>query len=147
MPNVLINLVFFFFIVLAWLYESLCGFQATGTYPFIVPLLPEIFQMQDINDDQDLQNMATHVLNQIASYTYPPAIVHQMIDKFVEILTESPSWHVRVKALPVVQVFYFKHLFTLTKAEMIKVMDVVSGMLMDTQIEVRICRGKKCFLQ
>jgi len=144
MPNVLINLVFFFFIVLAWLYESLCGFQATGTYPFIVPLLPEIFQMQDINDDQDLQNMATHVLNQIASYTYPPAIVHQMIDKFVEILTESPSWHVRVKALPVVQVFYFKHLFTLTKA---KVMDVVSGMLMDTRIEVRIYRGKKCFLQ
>jgi len=56
----------------------------------------------------------------------------------VEILTESPSWHVRVKALPVIQVFYFKHLFTLTKAEMIKVMDVVSGMLMDMQIEVRI---------
>jgi len=101
--------------------------------------------MQDINDDQDLQNMATHVLNQIASYTYPSAIVHQMIDKFVEILTESPSWHVRVKALPVIQVFYFKHLFTLTKAEMIRVMDVVSGMLMDMQIEVRVYRVRDAF--
>jgi proteasome activator subunit 4 len=92
--------------------------------------------MQDVNDDHDLQAMATHVLNIIASYPYPPDMIPIMIDKLVEILTESSSWHVRVKALPVLQVFFFKHLFMLNKEKTGKVMDVVSGMLRDNQIEV-----------
>ena len=111
--------------------------QATGTYPLILPLLPSVFQMQDVNDDQDLQSMATHVLNIIASYPYPPDMIPMMIDKFVEILTESSSWHIRVKALPVLQVFFFKHLFMLSKDKTDKVMDVVSRMLKDSQIEVK----------
>ncbi|RGB33631.1 hypothetical protein C1646_815894 [Rhizophagus diaphanus] len=123
--------------ILAWLYDALTTWQSTGTYPLILPLLPSVFLMQDVNDDQDLQVMATHVLNIIASYPYPPDMVPMMIDKFVEILTESSSWHVRVKALPVLQVFFFKHLFMLGKDKTDKVMDVVSGMLKDNQIEVR----------
>ncbi|KAG9300251.1 hypothetical protein G9A89_011324 [Geosiphon pyriformis] len=123
--------------ILAWLYDSLSSWQATGTYPFILPLLSEIFQMQDVNDDQDLQAVATHVLGLIASFTYPPRLVPGMVNKIVGILLESGSWHIKVKALPVLQVFYFKHLFMLSQEEMIKVMDVVSGMLLDNQIEVR----------
>ena len=127
---------YLFNLVLAWLYDALTMWQSTGTYPLILPLLPSVFLMQDVNDDQDLQAMATHVLNIIASYPYPPDMVPVMIDKFVEILTESSSWHVRVKALPVLQVFFFKHLFMLSKEKTDKVMDVVSGMLKDNQIEV-----------
>ena len=112
--------------------------QATGTYPLILPLLPSVFLMQDVNDDQDLQAMATHVLNIIASCPYPPDMIPMMIDKFVEILTESSSWHIRVKALPVLQVFFFKHLFMLSKDKTDKVMDAVSGMLKDSQIEVSL---------
>ncbi|CAG8548665.1 30916_t:CDS:10 [Gigaspora margarita] len=123
--------------VLAWLYDALTVWQASATYPLILPLLPSLFQMQDVNDDQDLQAAATHVLNVIASFSYPPDMVQLIIDKFIEILTETPSWHVRVKALPVLQVFFFKHLFMLSEDKMIKVMDVVFVMLKDTQIEVR----------
>ncbi|CAI2164709.1 4841_t:CDS:10 [Funneliformis geosporum] len=123
--------------ILAWLYDALTMWQATGTYPLILPLLPSVFLMQDVNDDQDLQSMATHVLNIIASYPYPPDMIPMMIDKFVEILTESSSWHIRVKALPVLQVFFFKHLFMLSKEKTDKVMEVVSKMLKDNQIEVR----------
>ncbi|CAG8434329.1 1354_t:CDS:10 [Diversispora eburnea] len=123
--------------VLAWLYDALTVWQASGTYPLIIPILPSVFSMQDVNDDQDLQAAATHILNIIASFPYPPDMVDSMIEKFIEILTETPSWHVRVKALPVLQVFFFKHLFMLSEEKMIKVMDVVSGKLKDSQIEVR----------
>ncbi|CAG8466985.1 9745_t:CDS:10 [Ambispora leptoticha] len=123
--------------VLAWFYDSLSSWQATGTYSFIIPLLSEIFHMQDVNDDQDLQSVATHVLGMIASFTYPPEMVLVMINKIIEILRESPSWHIKVKALPVLQVFYFKHLFMLTPEEMLRIMNTVSDMLMDSQIEVR----------
>ncbi|CAJ0904050.1 1258_t:CDS:10 [Entrophospora sp. SA101] len=111
------------------------GKTASGTYYLILPLLPSIFQMQDVNDDQDLQTVSTLVLNIIASFPYPPDMVPLIIDKFLEILTESSSWRIRVKALPVLQIFFFKHLFMLNKREMIKVMNVVSGMLKDNQIE------------
>ncbi|CAG8478849.1 9710_t:CDS:10, partial [Acaulospora colombiana] len=123
--------------VLSWLYDALTIWQASGTYPLFIPLLPSVFLMQDVNDDQDLQSLATHVLNIIASFAYPPDMVPPMVKRFVEILTETPSWHIRVKALPVLQVFFFKHLFMLSEEEMIRVMDVVSGMMKDTQIEVR----------
>lgn len=122
--------------MLAWLYDALTVWQASGSYPLIIPLLPSIFLMQDVNDDQDLQAAATQVLNIIASFPYPPDMVDLMIDKFIEILTETTSWHIRVKALPVLQIFFFKHLFMLSEEKMIKVMDVVSGRLKDSQIEV-----------
>lgn len=92
--------------------------------------------MQDINDDQDLQIMASRVVILVAQLSYPPAMVPLMVDKFVEMLTVSSSWHVRVKALPVLQVFFFKHLFLMETKVVMRVVEVVSGMLLDNQIEV-----------
>ncbi|RUP06523.1 armadillo-type protein [Jimgerdemannia flammicorona] len=126
-----------FIVLLCWLHEALSTWRIAGTYPYILPLLPELFQMQDVNDDQDLQTMSTRVVTLIAQLSYPPEMVPLMVDKFVEMLTVSSSWHVRVKALPVLQVFFFKHLFLMEPKEVMRVMDVVSGMLLDNQIEVR----------
>lgn len=123
--------------VLCWLHEALSNWRVAGTYPHILPLLPELFHMQDINDDHDLQTMASGVLNLIAQTSYPPALVPQMVDAFAQILTESNSWHIRMKALPILQVFFFKHLFLLQSSEVIRIMDVITNLLMDTQIEVR----------
>jgi proteasome activator subunit 4 len=93
--------------------------------------------MQDMNDDHDLQTMASGVLNLIAQTSYPHSLVPQMVDAFAHILTESNSWHIRMKALPILQVFFFKHLFLLQSEEVIRIMDVITNLLMDTQIEVR----------
>jgi proteasome activator subunit 4 len=123
--------------VLCWLHEALSNWRVAGTYPHILPLLPELFHMQDINDDHDLQTMASGVLNLIAQTSYPHTLVPQMVDTFAHILTESNSWHIRMKALPILQVFFFKHLFLLQSSEVIRIMDVITDLLMDTQIEVR----------
>jgi proteasome activator subunit 4 len=123
--------------VLCWLHEALSNWRVAGTYPHILPLLPELFHMQDISDDHDLQTMASGVLNLIAQTSYPLSLVPHMVDAFAHILTESNSWHIRMKALPILQVFFFKHLFLLQSSEVIRIMDVITNLLMDTQIEVR----------
>ncbi|KAF9979719.1 hypothetical protein BGZ75_009303 [Mortierella antarctica] len=123
--------------VLAWVFQALSGYRVQATYGVILPLIPELFQMQDIPDDQDLQQLATLSLLQLARFVYPAQLMPQMVDMFYRILKESTSWHVRSNVLPVVQIFFYTNLFSMDVEMMVKVMDAVSGMLLDPQIEVR----------
>lgn len=122
---------------MCWLREALHHWNLSGTLPYIVPFLQRIFAMQEVNDDQDLQMMATRVLNLIARLPYPPSMLPTLIDQFLTILTTSTSWHIRIRALPVLQIFFFKHLFVMSSDQLIRIMEVIGQMLMDTQIEVR----------
>ncbi|CAO3568761.1 unnamed protein product [Mortierella alpina] len=123
--------------VLAWVFQALSGHRVQATYGVVLPLIPELFQMQDIPDDQDLQQLATLSLLQLARFVYPAQLMPQMVDLFYRILKDSTSWHVRSNVLPVVQIFFYTNLFSMDVAMMVKVMDAVSGMLLDPQIEVR----------
>ncbi|KAI8379085.1 uncharacterized protein BYT42DRAFT_495617 [Radiomyces spectabilis] len=123
--------------VLCWLHAALTQWRVAGTLALVVPFLPRIFQMQEINDDQDLQQMAGRVLRLMAQVSYPPSMVCTMIDQFVAILTTSSSWHMRIRALPILQIFYFKHLFVMNSDQVLRIMSVISSMLLDSQIEVR----------
>ncbi|KAG0349377.1 hypothetical protein BG004_007004 [Podila humilis] len=123
--------------VLAWVFQALSGFKVQATYPVVLPLVPEMFHMQDIPDDQDLQQLATLSLLQLARFVYPPSMVPEMVDMFCTILKSSTSWHVRNNVLPVVQIFFYTNLYSMDVQMMVKVMDAVSGMLFDPQIEVR----------
>ncbi|KAI9254007.1 hypothetical protein BY458DRAFT_521472 [Sporodiniella umbellata] len=123
--------------VLCWLHEALVHWRLPGILPYVPSFLPKIFVMQEMNDDQDLQVMATRVLNLIAQLSYPPNMLPGLIDQFLSILTKSTSWHIRIRVLPILQVFFFKHLFAMTGSQPLRIMEVVSQMLLDTQIEVR----------
>ncbi|EIE84146.1 hypothetical protein RO3G_08856 [Rhizopus delemar RA 99-880] len=123
--------------ILCWLHETLIHWRLSGTLPYIIPFLPKLFVMQEMNDDQDLQVMATRVLNLVAQLSYPPSMLPDLIDQFLTILTTSTSWHIRIRVLPVLQVFFFKHLFAMSSAQLLRIMEVISQMLLDTQIEVR----------
>lgn len=101
--------------------------------------------MQDIPDDQDLQQLATLSLLQLARFVYPPSMVPEMVDLFCTILRSSTSWHVRNNVLPVVQIFFYTNLYSMDVQMMVKVMDAVSSMLLDPQIEVRRWRTAVCF--
>ncbi|KAK3822755.1 MAG: hypothetical protein J3Q66DRAFT_424160 [Benniella sp.] len=123
--------------VLAWVYQSLTGYRVQATYGVVLPLIPEIFQMQDISDDQDLQQLATVILLLMARFMYPASMVPTMVDLFCKVLKESTSWHVRSNVLPVLQIFFYTNLFSMDVDMMVKVMNAVSSMLLDPQIEVR----------
>ncbi|KAG0225196.1 hypothetical protein B0O80DRAFT_458867 [Mortierella sp. GBAus27b] len=123
--------------VLSWLYHSLTGLRVQATYGVVLPLIPELFQMQDIPDDQDLQQLATLILLLLARFTFPASMVPRIVDSLCKILQESTSWHVRSNVLPVLQIFFYTNLFSMDENTMVKVTDAVSSMLLDPQIEVR----------
>ncbi|KAF9169581.1 hypothetical protein BGX20_010129 [Mortierella sp. AD010] len=123
--------------VLGWLYQALSGFRVQATYGVVLPLIPELFQMQDISDDQDLQQLATLTLLQLGRFVFPAKMVAEVVDIFCKVLRESTSWHVRNNVLPVLQIFFYTNLFSMNVDMVVKVMDSVSSMLLDPQIEVR----------
>ncbi|KAI9033800.1 hypothetical protein CLU79DRAFT_851017 [Phycomyces nitens] len=123
--------------VLCWLHEAVKHWRVAGTLPYVLPFMPRLFKMQEMNDDQDLQQMATRVLHLMAQLSYPPSMVPQLIQEFIDILKTSSSWHIRIRALPVLQIFFFKHLFVMDGDQILRIMEIISAMLLDPQIEVR----------
>ncbi|KAF9586315.1 hypothetical protein BGW38_007062 [Lunasporangiospora selenospora] len=123
--------------VLSWVFQALSGFRVKATYGVVIPLVAELFQMQDIPDDQDLQQLATVSLLQLGSFTYPASMVPMITNLFCKLLQGSTSWHIRNNVLPIVQIFFYTNLFSMDVELMVQVMDAVSSMLLDPQIEVR----------
>lgn len=94
--------------------------------------------MQELHDDPNLQAMASSVLNALTQFVYPPAMVEKLLDEFVTVLTQSESWRIRTRTLPMLQVFFFRNLFNLSSDQIVRVMSVVGGLLLNAQIEASV---------
>ncbi|KAF9978770.1 hypothetical protein BGZ73_000417 [Actinomortierella ambigua] len=130
--------------VLSWMNAALSGARIQATYGLLYPLFSEVLQMQDVADDQDLQQLATVVLWKMAKLVFPPSHVPDLVELFCKTLhvATTSNWHIRNNLLPVVQIFFFTNLFSMQVDMMVQVMDAISGMLLDPQIEVRQLAAK-----
>ncbi|KAF9164493.1 hypothetical protein DFQ26_001384 [Actinomortierella ambigua] len=130
--------------VLSWMNAALSGARIQATYGLLYPLFSEVLQMQDVADDQDLQQLATIVLWKMAKLVFPPSYVPDLVELFCKTLNvaTTSNWHIRNNLLPVVQIFFFTNLFSMRVDMMVQVMDAISGMLLDPQIEVRQLAAK-----
>ncbi|KAJ3037851.1 hypothetical protein HDV00_001266 [Rhizophlyctis rosea] len=135
--------------VLAWKAEAVVSHRVSGTYPIIRYIMPEVFLMQDW-EDQDLQKMAQSVASVYPQLPHTRQMIPQAIQMLVSVLRNDSNgsnnggesattrrWHVKARVLPVLQVFFFKHLHLLSTDLTMVVMDTVSGLLKDPQVEVR----------
>lgn len=100
--------------------------------------------MQELHDDPDLQAMASSVLNALTQFVYPPAMVEKLLEEFIAVLTKSESWRIRTRTLPMLQVFFFRNLFNMTSDQIVRVMSVVGGLLLNAQIEVSVLASSLC---
>lgn len=88
--------------VLTWLWSGMNDYRVTTIYPFVERLLPELMQMQDMQDNQELQKWATVVLATMAALPYPASLVPSVLDSFLT-LFQSTSWRTRLAVLPLLQ--------------------------------------------
>ncbi|CDS14218.1 hypothetical protein LRAMOSA06388 [Lichtheimia ramosa] len=123
--------------VLCWLHDALRQWRVECVLPYVVSLWKRIVSMQELHDDPDLQAMASSVLNALTQFVYPPAMVEKLLEEFIAVLTKSESWRIRTRTLPMLQVFFFRNLFNMTSDQIVRVMSVVGGLLLNAQIEVR----------
>lgn len=123
--------------VLVWLMASLMRCRVSSTFALVLPFLPELMRMQDIHDEPELVNYAKGVATIISRLEYPPDLVEPFVDKLIEILDTTDSWHTRARILPIVQIFFFRHLFLIKSTTVIKIMERVFLLLTDSKVEVR----------
>ncbi|KAF5355656.1 hypothetical protein D9756_004216 [Leucocoprinus leucothites] len=107
--------------VCKWLYQSLHDLHAISAFDYILPLMvrdfnvdripqtdsgigqSEIFRFTELNDNDDLASRASRLLVRMCGVTPPVPLVSPILDAIFHTIQNSPSWKVRLKALPLVQ--------------------------------------------
>ncbi|KAI0076264.1 hypothetical protein K474DRAFT_1757648 [Panus rudis PR-1116 ss-1] len=124
-------------LVCRWLFQSIHDTNATTSFDYILPLMPELFRFTEINDNDDLAHRAKMVLTRMCGVIPPKALINPILDEFFKAIQLSPSWRVRLKILPLVQVFYFRQAPILSDIKIVEMIEVICRCLDDEVVEVR----------
>lgn len=124
--------------ILTWIFHSVDLTEAYLLLPFVPDLiLPEILHMLDLNEDPDLMTVARGVFLQLGNIVYPTMQIQPMVDSLVRTMTEDPIWHHRIRILGIVQVFFYRNMFILSRADRKRLFDALIQLMSDSQLECR----------
>ncbi|OBZ79723.1 Proteasome activator complex subunit 4 [Grifola frondosa] len=128
-------------LVCKWLFQSIHDTNAVSTFDYILPLMPELVRFTEINDNDDLSLRAELLLVRMCGVCVPRQLINPILDGIFTAIQSSPSWRVRLKILPLVQVFYFRQAPLLSDVKIVEMMEVVCRCLDDEVVEVREMAG------
>ncbi|GLB36425.1 putative protein with domain of unknown function (DUF3437) [Lyophyllum shimeji] len=123
--------------VCKWLYQSVHDVYAISTYDYILPLMPELFRFTELHDNNELAARSSTLLVRMCGVTPPRLMVDQILDAIFEAIQKSPSWRIRLKALPLCQVFYFRQVPLINDYKIVEMLEVICECLDDEVVEVR----------
>ncbi|QRW00399.1 proteasome activator complex subunit 4 [Ceratobasidium sp. AG-Ba] len=121
--------------ILQWIWGAGHSSMAPLIFPYVMPLLPEMFQMSNLNDSSELMTYSNAVLYLLSAVTPPLDYVEPIVNALIEATTSSPLWRVRLNALPILQVFYFRNLPSMSDAIITRIIDVLLLCLKDDNVE------------
>ena len=125
--------------VLLWLDSMLSSHECIQLLQFFPNVFMEqLLHMMDVKEDQELQGLAYHVFRHIPNIPHRVGEDSELITSLIRIGKTSLLWHQRLRVLINMQVVYFRRLFLITQEQQKDLFDCVSGMLEDTQLEVRL---------
>ncbi|KAF8887958.1 hypothetical protein CPB84DRAFT_1816581 [Gymnopilus junonius] len=113
-----------------WLYQSLHDLHANSTFDYILPLM--VF-----NDNNTLAVRASNLLVRMCGVAPPVPLINPILRAIFDAIQNSPSWRVRLKALPLLQVFYFRQLPLISEIKIVEMLEVLCRCLDDEIVEVR----------
>jgi len=120
-----------------WLFQTLHDINAIAAFDYILPLMPEIFRFTEVNDNDELLSRARLLLVRMCGVTPPRPLIGPILNGIFDTILNSPSWRVRVQALPLVQVFYFRQVPLLSDARITEILEMLCKCLDDEVVEVR----------
>ncbi|WVQ73567.1 hypothetical protein IAR50_003145 [Cryptococcus sp. DSM 104548] len=122
---------------LLWMIVELSDVRAGSAFPYIIPILPQIFELREMNDNLELQRTCGRLLAMITSITPALTLIEPLIAKLVQILQDSTSWRTRMNVMPVLSLVYFRNLALLSESCKVQCLDAVAACLRDANQEVR----------
>lgn len=124
--------------ILSWWSSVIIGTACMVILPFVAEyILPETLHMMDVKEEVELMSAATSMLKYIGNAPFTPDLIPGMLDAIERIGAEGRQWHHRLRIMVVIQIFYYRQLFTLSKQDRKRLFDVVIVLLNDPQLEVR----------
>ena len=124
--------------ILSWWQSVVIGTACMVMLPFVAKyILPETLHMMDVKEEVELMSSAAAMLRYIGNAPFAPELIPGMVEAIEKISTERTQWHHRLRIMMVIQVFYYRQLFVLSKQDRKRLFDVVIVLLNDTQLEVR----------
>jgi len=124
--------------ILNWWQSVIIGTACMVILPFVAEyILPETLHMMDVKEDTELMTSASSMLRYIGNAPFAPELIPGMVEAIEKISAERRQWHHRLRILVVLQVFYYRQLFVLSKSDRKRLFDVIIVLLNDPQLEVR----------
>lgn len=124
--------------ILNWWQSVIIGTACMVILPFVAEyILPETLHMMDVKEDTELMTSASSMLRYIGNAPFAPELIPGMVEAIEKISAERRQWHHRLRIMVVIQVFYYRQLFVLSKNDRRRLFDVVIVLLNDPQLEVR----------
>ena len=124
--------------VLMWLDCTLSSHECIQLVPFFSSLFMEqLLNMMDVKEDPELMKVAYHVYRHLPNIPFRKGEDSDFIRGLIRIGKTANSWHQRLRALVNIQVIYFRHIFLATHKDRDSMVNAVSDMLSDPQLEVR----------
>ncbi|KAH9964279.1 hypothetical protein BC827DRAFT_1190239 [Russula dissimulans] len=123
--------------LLRWLWISFYSPQAPLMFPYVLPLLPEIFRMSELSDDPELQSHSQAVLYILSAVAPPPESIEAIGVGFISAISSSTSWRIRLNSLPTLVVFFYRNLMGIPNTTVSEIMDLMLSCLSDDNVEVR----------
>jgi len=99
--------------------------------------MPELFRFTELNDNNELASRASTLMVRMCGVVPPLPMVNRILDSIFNAIQTSPSWKVRLKALPLVQVFYFRQVPLISEIKIVEILEVLCKCLDDEVVEVR----------
>lgn len=123
--------------LLRWLWVSFYSPQGPLIFPYVHPLLPEIFRMSELSDNPELQSHSQAVLYILSAVSPPQESIEAISINFVNAISSSTSWRIRLNSLPILVVFFYRNLMGISDASAAMIMNLMLNCLSDDNVEVR----------
>ncbi|KIY51373.1 hypothetical protein FISHEDRAFT_37518 [Fistulina hepatica ATCC 64428] len=124
-------------VVCKWLFKSIHDITAISSFDYLLPLMPELFRFTEVSDNNELATRATTLLVRMCGVMPPQSLVNPILDAIFEAIRSAASWRIRLKAIPLVQVFYFRNVPLISDAKIVEILEVLCKVLDDEIVEVR----------
>ena len=108
-----------------------------------------LLEMSDF-PDVDLTSMANQIAKIYPNFIHKSEQLNKIFDVLIDSCIkpasfalensnseETQSWHIKARVLPILQVFYFRHIFFLPKETRDRIIIFLDTLLSDQQVEVR----------
>ncbi|EJD04282.1 uncharacterized protein FOMMEDRAFT_167503 [Fomitiporia mediterranea MF3/22] len=122
---------------LSWIWTIGHSSEACTMFPYVMPMLPEVLKMTELNDNRELTMYSSGVLFILSAVTPPREYAEMVAQQFITTLRQSSSYKIKLTGLPLLALFYYRNLMSVSEACTTKIMDVIITCLADENIEVR----------